>query len=286
MKYCEQYAALLDLFVDGELSLEEMLEVQAHLDECPTCRAYVDDALTMRAAFPDAEHTEVPEGFAAGVMAAIQADSTARPASPRKKKKTPWAGVVASLAACCAIVIVQQFGPMTTKSESTAASMGYDAVVAEEAGCEDTESASLFTSTTNTAESAPMEPAAEARESSPAPAAENDSVSPLLADAAAEEETGSAAPKASSDSVPADHWVENGNVIFACVVFLPQDRAGDALAGYEGKPYVTEEGIVGTGYALSLPEFEQILYDAFDYPHGPELDPERTTDLCCIVITE
>ena len=45
MKYCEEYAALLDLFVDGELSLEEMLEVQAHLDECPACRAYVDDAL-------------------------------------------------------------------------------------------------------------------------------------------------------------------------------------------------------------------------------------------------
>ena len=46
MKYCESYAALLDLFVDGELSLEEMLEVQAHLDECPACRAYVDDNLS------------------------------------------------------------------------------------------------------------------------------------------------------------------------------------------------------------------------------------------------
>ena len=47
MKYCEEYAALLDLFVDGELSLEEMLRVQEHLDTCPACRAYVDDALAM-----------------------------------------------------------------------------------------------------------------------------------------------------------------------------------------------------------------------------------------------
>ena len=38
MNTCETYAALLDLFVDGELSLEEMLEVQTHLDECPACR--------------------------------------------------------------------------------------------------------------------------------------------------------------------------------------------------------------------------------------------------------
>ena len=60
MKYCETYAALLDLFVDGELSFEEMLEVQAHLDECPACRSYVDDAMAIRAAFPDVEDTEVP----------------------------------------------------------------------------------------------------------------------------------------------------------------------------------------------------------------------------------
>ena len=60
MKYCEHFAALLDPFVDGELSPEEMARVQAHLDECPACRTYVDDALAIRAAFPDAEDAEVP----------------------------------------------------------------------------------------------------------------------------------------------------------------------------------------------------------------------------------
>ena len=61
MKCCEKYAALLDLFVDGELSAEEMGAVQAHLENCPGCQAYVDDALTVRAAFPQVEDTAVPE---------------------------------------------------------------------------------------------------------------------------------------------------------------------------------------------------------------------------------
>jgi hypothetical protein len=88
------------------------------------------------------------------------------------------------------------------------------------------------------------------------------------------------------DLTLADSWVEHENVVFACVVFLPADRVGTVLDGYEGKPYVTDEGIIGTGYALEQAEYEKILYDFFDYTHGPELDPERTTDLCCIVVTE
>ena len=60
MKYCEDFAALLDPFVDGELTPDEMARVQAHLDECPACRAYVDDVLAIRAAFPDVEDTELP----------------------------------------------------------------------------------------------------------------------------------------------------------------------------------------------------------------------------------
>ena len=54
MKYCEEYAALLDLFVDGELAPEDMKRVGDHLTGCPGCQAYVDDALAIRACFPDA----------------------------------------------------------------------------------------------------------------------------------------------------------------------------------------------------------------------------------------
>ena len=34
MTCCEEYAALLDLFVDGELAAEEMTRVRSHLENC------------------------------------------------------------------------------------------------------------------------------------------------------------------------------------------------------------------------------------------------------------
>ena len=269
MKYCEEYAALLDLFVDGELSLEEMLRVQEHLDTCPACRAYVDDALAMSAAFPNAEDTEVPEDFAAGVMARIQSSGVA--AAPKKKKKTPWVGLVASLAACCAIVIIQQNGPLAggaANMESAVAYMSAAADTAVEESCpEEAPAAESIAITESTAEAgAPAAPYNAAKGSMD-----------LLAD--------DAEPGEAEESF-AEIWAEGENVVFACVVFLPQDRVGNALDGYEGKPYSTEEGIVGTGYALEQSAFERILYDEFDYTHGPELNPDRTTDLCCIVVTE
>ena len=55
MKYCEEFAALLDPYADGELSGEEAARVRAHLERCPGCRSYVDGALAIRAAFPKAE---------------------------------------------------------------------------------------------------------------------------------------------------------------------------------------------------------------------------------------
>lgn len=121
MKYCNDYAALLDLYVDGELTAEEMVRVQDHLDVCPGCRAYVDDALAIRAAFPDAEDTAVPDGFTEAVMAAVRT-------MPRKQKKTlPWMKVLAPLAACFAIVLVLQHGPSSTKEESNKVSYAMDA---------------------------------------------------------------------------------------------------------------------------------------------------------------
>ena len=71
MKYCEEYAALLDAYFDGECTPEEAEQVRAHIAVCPGCRAYLNELALLRDAFPDGEDTEVPEGFADGVMAAI-----------------------------------------------------------------------------------------------------------------------------------------------------------------------------------------------------------------------
>ena len=96
-------AALLDAFVDGELTAAEMAEVQAHLAECPGCQAYVDDALAIRADFPTADSTELPADFTDHIMQAVAKTPQSRP------KKQPW-GKLAAAAACLAIIVLVQYG--------------------------------------------------------------------------------------------------------------------------------------------------------------------------------
>ena len=104
MDTCQEFAALLDLYVDGELPPAEAERVQEHLETCGVCRSYVDDIQAIRAAFPTIEDTPVPEGFADGVMAAIRAGK-----APRKRRSAPrWARVALPLAACLAIFAVVQ----------------------------------------------------------------------------------------------------------------------------------------------------------------------------------
>ena len=96
-------AALLDAFVDGELTAAEMAEVQAHLAECPGCQAYVDDALAIRADFPTAESTELPADFTDHIMQAVAKTPQSRP------KTQPW-GKLAAAAACLALIVLVQYG--------------------------------------------------------------------------------------------------------------------------------------------------------------------------------
>lgn len=95
--------ALLDAFVDGELTAAEMAEVQAHLAECPGCQAYVDDALAIRADFPTVESTELPADFTDHIMQAVAKTPQSRP------KTQPW-GKLAAAAACLAVIVLVQYG--------------------------------------------------------------------------------------------------------------------------------------------------------------------------------
>ncbi|MEI3348670.1 MAG: hypothetical protein V8R55_09835 [Dysosmobacter sp.] len=82
-------------------------------------------------------------------------------------------------------------------------------------------------------------------------------------------------------------WVAHGNVVFAQVAFLTQEEAGQALAGYTGKPYSDaqrpEEGVLGMGYAMDPEDYQQILEAAGKSPEA-QADPDRTTEQCCIVV--
>ena len=43
---------------------------------------------------------------------------------------------------------------------------------------------------------------------------------------------------------------------------------------------------ISIGYAMGQEDFEHVLYDVLDYPLGPVLNQDRTTELSCIVVTE
>ena len=96
---------------------------------------------------------------------------------------------------------------------------------------------------------------------------------------------------AEKDSAAAEHmdaWVENGNVVFAGTAQITQAQADELLAEYDGKPYFDadrpEAGVIGTGYAMEQADFEKIL-EALDIPWEAEANPQRTTELYCIVVT-
>ena len=94
----EQYAALLDAYIDGALSEQDAARVREHLAECPECQSYVSDALTMRELFPGVEETEVPEGFLESVMSALPAQKIVW--------RRQWTKIAAPLAACVAVALL------------------------------------------------------------------------------------------------------------------------------------------------------------------------------------
>ena len=245
MKYCENFAALLDPFVDGELSPDEMARVQAHLDGCPACRAYVDDALAIRAAFPDAEDTPVPDGFAESVMARIRAETVSQ-----KRKNRPWLKALASLAACCAIVLLA--APMFSHSSKTEAAPAE----APAAAAASTERAMGFA---NTAEEAPAE---ESRE---------DLASSKLYDAAP-------APSAAAGSDAKAHFKSDTSSWLT----LTAEEAGSLLASFTP----VEETETELRYELTSGELETLLAalsEAGIVPSG-ELHPTEMEDTYVLVI--
>ena len=280
MKYCEDYAALLDLYVDGELSPEDMDRVRAHLETCSGCRAYVDDALAIRAAFPDVEDTEVPTGFAESVMSAVRAAAQEKPAAPQAKKRH-WGRVLLPLAACCAIVILLH-GVTGSKNSpvefATASSSATDTATTESESIAETEEA---------AAEAPAEtPADGAADGGAAPetrvafttsdagtgASVNDQASSkaLPETGVVEVPAGAAVPEAQAEE-PEEAGVEAASSVSAFATLrLTTAQAGELLA--EHTPVSDADGVLC--YELSREDYDALLAALADNGVTPEPDEE------------
>ena len=103
MSGCEQYEALANLVLDEEATLEEIAELNRHLESCPDCRAYYEDIKRIHGALAP-QRAVLPEGFSARVMYRVR-ETAQEPKTPEKEKTItfPHWRRWAALAACCAV---------------------------------------------------------------------------------------------------------------------------------------------------------------------------------------
>ena len=263
MSPCPEYAALLDLYADGELTAEETARVAEHLTRCPGCAAYVDDILTIRAAFPDVEDTPVPEDFSRRVMEAVAAHPRTAP-----QKRRPWLRAALPLAACLAVAILLQSGTLqrlipagagTSSDTAAGAAMtentteaGWDgAADMADGGAAAEESASLPRLSDDADGAAPEEtvPPEEATEITPEVTAEE------APEAAAEEAPGEAA-----EDVPAVEKDAAGPQLFTASAAAPDltltaREAGTLLEAYAPVSETDTQRL----YQLTAPEYAALL---------------------------
>lgn len=117
MKCCEQYAAALSAFVDGELSENEKEEVLSHVEHCQNCREYLSELMIVHTMFEEMPELDAPEGFSERVLGRVHEEKRAR-----SRHRRAWPRV---LAACFALLVVTaaawKLAPaMASKSDSAA----------------------------------------------------------------------------------------------------------------------------------------------------------------------
>ena len=310
MNICEEYAALLDLYVDGELTAEDMARVQTHLDRCPACRAYVDDVLAIRAAFPDVEDTVLPQGFHASVMAAVAADAareTSKAAddkaetsnaagakaaddkAPRAKQRRrgAWASMLPLAAACLAVVVAVEGGVMNASSgKSAAPAAGYAqsverAAMAPAAAAPESEAAADVQSEESRevtyGADAPAFAAPPAAPMAPAPAAMD------VSDPADAKTSGENTDKQPTVFTAAAQAPEVALGDYFAVVHLTGDAArADALAGLE--PVALADG--RRGYELDRTQYEALLRELGGKGAQPETEEFDTASETALAVVE
>ena len=255
MKICEDYALLLDQFLDGELNRDDEALVREHLVSCPACAAYVADAMAVRAAFGDLDEIDVPEGLSDGVMAVIRAH-----AAPRKKNYR-WMKAAASLAACAAIVFAAvRVMPFGASSGASAAASAESAPMEARAGdmkggLESPAEAGqqLMTAGSEAGDSLSSNNV-ESGQNSASGAVESYALAPNSAQDSGRGE----APKAGVGPLLSAN-LSSGEVSYRKSANLTAAAVGTELDDYPGIPCQDDAGLSYTAYELSESEFDALI---------------------------
>lgn len=90
---CEEWAGLLQPYVDGELDLDEQERVAAHLESCGPCRSAVGEQVWVRRTLAELERDRAPQALRAKVMLsldAVDAEREKEHAPPPKPSMWAW----------------------------------------------------------------------------------------------------------------------------------------------------------------------------------------------------
>lgn len=284
MKYCEEYAALLDAFADGELSEQETARVQAHLESCAGCRAYLNDIRAIRAAFPRAEEISVPDGFADGVMAAIR-----EKAAPRRKGPSQWRKFLVPLAACLVVFVAVAglrnmfpFGSSASTTADAASSQEGSSLADSMLGTSESQ-ATLRSGSSGSAQeksfaamdsgSTGTTPKIEAQETGPASGGSSE---PTATETPRMSSFAAVAPGANTTPAASE-------TLYRKVLYLDAAAAGELLDSYQSTVIYDADGKAELLYELSEQEFDALAaqLSSATVTENQQID----TDLCCIILT-
>lgn len=106
---CEQMTVLLSAWLDGELSREEEVQMQAHLEQCAECRALFEQLQALHTSFSELEELSAPEGFAQGVMDLVRAEEAPKVVPLFKRPAVRSAVGLAACALLCVGVVRMAF---------------------------------------------------------------------------------------------------------------------------------------------------------------------------------
>ena len=106
---CKYFRSLADQYIEGELTAEQMHELEAHLAECEECRREFDELKALKDAIRSTR-AELPEGLHERIMSAVKSE----PKKKRARKQVFYRGAAISAACfmlCISFVVILSMMP-------------------------------------------------------------------------------------------------------------------------------------------------------------------------------
>lgn len=128
MAHCDESIELISAALDGALSPEEQVRLEAHLAQCPACKALYEDLNLIHQNLLDLPPVEVPQGLTERIMDAVAAEaaqSKVVPLPQPRKSAFPWQRWAATAAAVAVVILggwQMALGPHKGASDLKAAS--------------------------------------------------------------------------------------------------------------------------------------------------------------------